>query len=277
MVFINTISKGMFVFLFLVCGCANNSPGAKEKVVAKVNRFELTVEDFKEGVNPLLIKKYATYSSLQQKGQILEELIVKEILLQEAQRLDLDKQRSFMKEIEGYWEQALMKSLINRKLQEFSVFLRVSEQDILEQYSRLKLRIQAQLVIFNDRTDALKLSQAVMDFDAAKLALKPRIAGESAVDWYNSNELPWKLENALFVTRPGQVSLPIEYNNSWVVVRVLNEESQPVGSLEELKPRIIKEINRRKKELLLDSWVGELRNKARVKIYPEILNAVDLK
>jgi hypothetical protein len=55
MVFINTISKGMFVFLFLVCGCANNSPGAKEKVVAKVNRFELTVEDFKEGMPPTLL------------------------------------------------------------------------------------------------------------------------------------------------------------------------------------------------------------------------------
>jgi peptidyl-prolyl cis-trans isomerase C len=223
------------------------------------------------------MKRYASYSSLKQKDQVLEELITKEILLQEAQRLNLDKQKSFMKEIEGYWEQALMKSLINRKLQEFSPLVQVNNQDILDGYSRLKRRIQAELIIFNDKPDAEKLSKATMNFDEVKQSLASRIAWESPADWYNSNELPQKLEDALFSLNPGQLSLPIEYNNSWVVIRVLNEEPQQVGVLEELKPRIIKDIIRKKKEVLLDNWIADLRKKSSVKIYPEILNAVELK
>jgi peptidyl-prolyl cis-trans isomerase C len=277
MSFVNIISKGIFILLFLIGGCANNPPTAKEKVVAKINNFALTVEDFKGEANPLLMKKYSSYSSLKQKDQVLEELIIKEVLLQEAQRLNLDKQKSFMQEIEGYWEQALMKSLINRKLQEFSPLVGANNQDILEGYNRLKRRISAELIIFNDKRDALKLSKATIGFDEVKQLLKPRIAWESAADWYDSNELPQKLEDVIFSLSLGQVSLPIEYNNSWVIIRVLNEEPQQIGSLEELRPRITKEIIRKKKELLLDNWISGLRKKASVKIYPEVLNAVDLK
>ena len=223
------------------------------------------------------MKKYSSYSSLKQKDQVLEELITKEVLLQEAQRLNLDKQKSFMKEIEGYWEQALMKSLINRKLKEFSGLVQVSDQDILEGYSRLKRRVSAELIIFNDQSDAVKLSKATAGFDQAKQSLGTRIAWESPEDWYDYNELPQKLENVLFSMNPGQVSLPIEYNNSWVVIRAVNEETQPVAALEELKPRIIKDVIRKKKELLLDNWISGLRKKANVKVYPEILDAVDLK
>jgi hypothetical protein len=277
MLFLNIISKGGLIFLFLVCGCVNKSPGVEEKVVAKINNFQLTVGDLKEEVNPLLMKKYSTYSSAKQKDQVLEGLIIKEVLLQEAQRLNLDKQKSFMKEIEGYWEQALMKSLISRKLGEFSVRVKVSDQDILEGYNRLKRRVQAELVIFNDKSDALKLSETILGFAQAKQSLREKIVWESATDWYNSNELPQKLDDAIFSMRPGQVSLPIEYNNNWIVVRAVNEESQAVGTLAELRPRIINDIIRKKKELLMDNWILGLRKKANVKIYPEVLNTVDLK
>jgi parvulin-like peptidyl-prolyl isomerase len=277
MLFLNIISKGGLIFLFLVCGCANRSPGVEEKVVAKINNFQLTVGDLKEEVNPLLMKKYSTYSSSKQKDQVLEELIIKEVLLQEAQRLNLDKQKSFMKEIEGYWEQALMKSLISRKLGEFSVRVKVSDQDILEGYNRLKRRVQAELVIFNEKSDALELSKTTLGFTEAKHSLREKIVWESAADWYNFNDLPQKLDDAIFSMRPDQVSLPIEYNNNWIVIRVVNEESQAVGTLAELRPRIINDIIRKKKELLMDNWISGLRKKANVRIYPEVLNMVDLK
>jgi len=256
------IFTGIFIFSLFLSGCTNNPPGTKEKVVARINRFELTVEDFKEEANPLLMKKYSTYPLTKQKDQLLEELITKEVLLQEAQRLNFDKQKAFMKEIEGYWEQALMKSLINRKLQEFSPLVRVNNQDILEGYARLKLRISAQLFVFNDKLNAEKMSKAVW---------------ESPVDWYVSNELPQKLEDVLFSLQAGQLSEPIEYNGSWVVIRALNQEPQQIGTLEELTPRITENIIRRKKEVLLGNWISELRKKANVKIYRQTLNAVDLK
>ena len=277
MSFMNMIFTGIFVFSFFISGCMNNPHGGKDKVVAKINRFELTVEDFKEGVNPLLMKKYSAYSAIQQKDQVLEELITKEVLLQEAQRLNLDKQKSFMKEIEGYWEQALMKSLINRKLQEFSPLVQVNSKDILEEYARMKIRIYTQMVLFNSKLDAEKLSKAAINFDEVKQALKAKIVWESPDDWYTANELPQKLEDVLFSMKAGEVSVPVEYNGSWIVIRILNEEPQQIGTLEELKPRITEAIIRKKKELLLANWILGLRSKANVKIDREILNGVELK
>jgi len=41
--------------------------------------------------------------------------IKKQILIQEAQRQGLDRKKSFMKTIERYWEQTLIKELLNEE------------------------------------------------------------------------------------------------------------------------------------------------------------------
>jgi len=83
----------------------------KSQVVAEINNYQLTIDDF----------KYEAGLSLSgaSKEQILQDIITKELLLQEAQKNSLDKNRRFMKEIENYWKQTLIKRLIYIKGEEF--------------------------------------------------------------------------------------------------------------------------------------------------------------
>ena len=54
------------------------------------------------------------------RAEALDELITKKVLLQEAQAHNFDNDKKFMKEIELYWEQALLKLLLRSKIDELS-------------------------------------------------------------------------------------------------------------------------------------------------------------
>lgn len=269
-----TLLSGFFIFL---AGCekAFKSP-EDDRVVADINGFGLTVADFKEDADPALLRKYPSLSPRKQKEEILNELIMKEILLQEAQRMNLDKEGAFMKEIEGYWEQALMKALIQKKLEEFSGHFSFSEVEILEAYGRMQRLLTAEMIFFDERPDAERLSKAGADFDAVKRSLQERIVMDVPPTAYTFGDIPQKLEGVLYTLRVGEVSLPLEYNGNWVVIRLSREEPQVVEPLQELKPRLAQELVRRKREIVLEDWAVGLKKKSSVRVDKELLDKVEL-
>jgi len=120
------INSLIFISLAVfLAGCGNNARPQREKakegrLLAVINNYKMSVGDFYRDVRPILKNKLLTEDPRKEKRQILEELIQKEILIQEAQRLNLDKEKDFMREIEQYWKQALIKSLILKKQNEFA-------------------------------------------------------------------------------------------------------------------------------------------------------------
>ena len=98
-----------------VYGCGSQkSPSSDEKIIAKINNYNMTTEDFRDSAR----------SVSGTKDDILDQLITKNILIQEAQKENFDKDKAFMKEIQRYWEQALLKILIKKKTAEFSVLFK---------------------------------------------------------------------------------------------------------------------------------------------------------
>jgi len=93
------------------------------RVVARINDYEMTVSDFKGEVRPGMAKRYS-------KEDILDELITKQVLLQEAQRQNFDKNDLFMREIQRYWEQALLKLLFKKKSEELINSIRVDDSEV---------------------------------------------------------------------------------------------------------------------------------------------------
>ena len=71
--------------------------------------------------------------------QFLEELIRKELLIQEAKKQKLDQQKKFIQTIERYWESTLIRNLIDLKSEEIHNKVVVSEEEIQIRYEKMKL------------------------------------------------------------------------------------------------------------------------------------------
>jgi hypothetical protein len=112
----------IFAAIFAVtAGCCAKCPdGGRQdgRVIAKINNYKLTADDFKDEAR--FVSSGLLSSDYKEKEDVINEIVTKKILLQEAQKHNYDKGRAFRKEIERYWEQALLKLLVKEKIDEFS-------------------------------------------------------------------------------------------------------------------------------------------------------------
>ena len=127
------VSVFILVFCFIFAGCSSGK--GDEKIVAQVNRYRMSVEDLRYEL------KNAPYDDLElmdtsaKRKEYLDRFIEKEILIQEAQRQGLDREKDFMRSIENYWEQVLLKLLLQRKSKEISNLVHVYDNEIKDYYA----------------------------------------------------------------------------------------------------------------------------------------------
>ncbi len=123
----------IFAILFLAgCSVSNNNPD--KKVIAQINKYKMTVEDLKYEFKNAPYDDAALLKTESGRKKYLAGLIEKEILLQEAQRQGIDREKDFMKSIENYWEQALLRILLERKSKEISGLIHVYDNEIEAYY-----------------------------------------------------------------------------------------------------------------------------------------------
>ncbi|MBU1234514.1 MAG: SurA N-terminal domain-containing protein [Proteobacteria bacterium] len=187
-------------------------------------------------------------------GETLEEqmdsLVTRQLLLQEAQRLGIDKEEGFRKALKLYYEQSLIKVLTDRKMATLTID--VSEEDIdrylscsgkrytftqtpIERGNLPEAQSRQNTVLFDDLSEPMRFLLS---------SLQP---GESASQFDTGTEVSTirldKVEEAT-----GQK--PVAYDRSRV--RELIGNSQ------------------RSREI--DSWIHSLRKNASIVIYGEVRN-----
>jgi len=111
-------SVGLAVILGIAGCCCRKGTDSGADIVAEINKYKMTVEDFRDEARLTAATKYLPADREKAKEELLDEIITKKVLLEEAQRQNFDKNKPFMKEIERYWEQALLKLLIKKKMGE---------------------------------------------------------------------------------------------------------------------------------------------------------------
>jgi|YelNatPaOPRAMG01_1025707.scaffolds.fasta_scaffold135026_2 peptidyl-prolyl cis-trans isomerase C len=123
----------LFLLIFIIFyGC-----GSKQKqknIVALVNNYEITLEEFEEEFKNSI---YGQQDTPEVRQQFLDNLINRKLILQDAQRKGLDKDKEFLKMIERFWEQSLLKLALDKKSKEIAGSTLVSDKKIREVYDRM--------------------------------------------------------------------------------------------------------------------------------------------
>ncbi len=130
--------KKLFFIILIPCliytGCSSSAGEGDKRVVAQVNKYKMSVDDLKYELRSIPYDEKGLLKTKKGRREYMDRLVEKEILLQEAQHLGLDREKDFMKSIENYWEQALLKSLLQRKSKEISGLIHVYENEIEDYY-----------------------------------------------------------------------------------------------------------------------------------------------
>ena len=109
---------------FTITSCSKKIPA--EKPVLKINDYSVSLEEFD--------KRFSELKNIDNKPEtkkaFLDNFINRKVLLLEAQRLEIDKEPAFLDAVEKFWEQSLLKLIVDRKLKEIAQSIKVSKSEV---------------------------------------------------------------------------------------------------------------------------------------------------
>jgi hypothetical protein len=114
--------------------CCSDEHKERKEVLARINNFELTLAEFERQLSREIELDPDRRLTKEAKKTFLEELIRKELLIQEAKKRRLDRQERFIRSMERYWEATLIRDLMELKGAEIDDRTYISVEEVQDYY-----------------------------------------------------------------------------------------------------------------------------------------------
>lgn len=175
----------------------------------------------------------------------MDSIIMKELLIQEAIRRKINKEEGFRRSVENFYEQSLIKILLDRQYQQFNPEVSDEEIQAYRTLSRTTVTLEKTL------------------YPALAEAQDGR-SGQTTTVTAPFDFLADQLKFILLGLKPGEASTPVQTMEGFAVYRLQQLQAtsgnDPVDDAE-----IRRFITDRKKELLYDEWTESLRKQADIR------------
>lgn len=211
-----------------------------QDVALRVNGHQFTYENLED---QHIRKGYHTAS----REREIDSLVTKLLLIQEAQRLGLDRNADFRKALKDYYEQSLIKVLTDRKL--VSVKTGVTEEDI-------------------DRY----LASSGKIFTFTRIQMEKGISGEEQSQQHSVlfDDLPESLRLVLITLQPGEQVAQFETGTEVSMIRLDKIElAKGLPSVTYDRKKIREHLGNYQRSLEIGRWIDGLRKKASIVVNEE--------
>ena len=125
-----------------------------DKAVAVVNEEPITLRNFQKEI-ALRSKQNPAYEITPSaiEGQ-LDTIIDRRLMIQEAMKMGLASDEDFIRTIQTFWEQTLIRELIENKNREWEERLFVTEQEITDYYRKAQQIVTFKVIRTKDEKEA---------------------------------------------------------------------------------------------------------------------------
>jgi len=179
-------------------------------------------------------------------GDYLESVITRELLIQEAKRQGIDKEEKFRQSIQSFYEQSLVKILMDRQYEKLKVDL--SNKEIEEYRTWLKSGVTFTLLYYKSRTDQ----------ENNKTFKEEVLSGPYG-------EFSEPIRQQLFGLKPGEKRFLGQTGEVYQYIRLDKMEELPKVDLQQTATSQLKtELVELKKEQMINQWLQQLREQAKI-------------
>lgn len=200
-------------------------------------------------------------------AQIKEEVIAREIFMQEAQKRGLDATEEYKSQI----ELARQTILIRELFAEFQKTSAVTDSDVQAEYDKFvaanggkEYRARHILVETKEQAEAVlaALKKGGKFEDLAKKQSKDPGSGANGgdLDWAAPGNYVKEFSDAMVALNKGQVSGPVQSQFGFHIIRLDDVREAQLPTLEDVKPQIVQQMTQQR----MANFQQELRAKAKV-------------
>jgi peptidyl-prolyl cis-trans isomerase C len=247
----------------------------EEPVIALVNGRAITQAEFDVRWAELSESTRARYTKEGGKRRFLDELITRELLMQEARRQGLDQNDAIRDKAQRYKEQLILDELLKDKLQS-KVELTQAELDAYyEKHAREllhPLKVQVSQMLLPNLPAAKDLeAQINRGGDFAKFAQrysiddKTKAKGGDLGPYRNGLVIP-EVDAVIPTLKPGMVSAPIKTDGGYYLVMVTPLDKEIIQADLATRERLRQELLADKRRKRFEEVIADIRTNANIRL-----------
>lgn len=270
----------MYIILLFLAGLLGFTGCAKEKVVAEFSGGKITLKDLEKELDALPPAVKTRYSSPQGKKEFLEQLIQQRLILNKAHEEGIDNDPEILRIIESQ-KRNLIQNKMMQKISSKSIDI---TEDELRKYYDTHIkdfthpeRFCLRRIMVKDRKKGsqvqndLKKNKIKFEDAASKYSEEPfskTRGGE--IGCLQADQRP-DIPQEIFKLKKGALSGLIEFNNYFYIYQVKDILPQQTQDYDNAKEGIRMRLTNMKRREMYESFLKDLKEKANVRIYPDIL------
>lgn len=191
------------------------------------------------------LSKFGSYHS---RGKdFIDSVITRELLIQEAIKRGIHKEEAFRKSIEVYYEQSLVKNIVDRKIQALSPNV---TESMIGKYNEMHLS---------------RLKYTKKTFESKDDLYKRKVSSTAAMEG-EFEDLSEALRYSLFLLSPGDKSEPELLYEGYVVYQldeiIVNPEAEKIDDDSQVRSFLIDQ----EKNALFNTWMNDLKKNADIQV-----------
>jgi len=255
-----------FSIMLAATGCTDRGKPAAEPQIASINDTPILLKDFEREVTTATRRDPTIRITEDSLATLLDSMVERKLLIQEAVSMGLSENERFLSTIKAYWEQTLIRELIDSKTVEWADKTFVTDDEVRRHYRLMSTRVTVRSV--NTSTAAEAESARLTMVEGATMRAEQTIGPFSAADISPANPLYAALD-----MEEGEARV-LKGENGFTTILVAKKESVGTAPFEEVEARIKARLLEQKKQKALDDWLADLKGSSEIKVNTELLRGM---
>ena len=252
--------------LLFLAGCSKK----EDQVVAKVGDRTITVAELNSRVEGVTFT--SRDDELKKRSDILDGLINDHLMIMAAEEQGLDEDPAFQEKMKSSERNALLELLYRREIVEKS---KPSEKEVRDAYEKMGWELRARHILVGTEEEAKTIhEQIISGADFAELA-KEHSKDPSNKDnggdlgYFGWGKMVPAFQDAAFAMEIGDVSMPIQSDFGWHIIKLEDRRTVDRREWEEEKDRIERKISIDRSKVRAQEYVTGMKDEANIQIGPE--------
>jgi peptidyl-prolyl cis-trans isomerase C len=277
---VNAVTVGLItLFAWAVCGSllllTGCAPPPDEGVLALVNGRQITQTDFDIRWGELAEATRARYEKEGGKRLFLDELITRELLMQEARKLGLDQNDAIRDRAQRYREQLIMDELLKDRIkakvelskEELDAFYEKHAHELLT-----PLKVNVWQMLLPNISAAKDLEHQVnQGGDFSKFAQRYSIDGKTKAKGgdlgpYRKGLVVPEVDAVIHTLKPDFISAPIKTDAGYYLVKITALDKEIIQADVAVRERLRQELLNEKRRKRFDGVIADIRAKAVIRL-----------
>lgn len=278
-------------FVLIVCmtifafGCAKKEDSSSS-VIAKIGGIKITKKEFLDEFNRIPEWARSRFQGKEGKSEFLNELIKKELLYKEAERMGLHRDKELKERIEEFRKMWLITNLLKKEVEEKAKA--IDDKEIRNFYDKnpqefmAGAEVRASHILVSTEAEAKDILGKLKkggDFSTLAKAFskdKGSAVKNGDLGFFKPGTMVPEFEQAAFNLKTGEIGNPVKTNFGYHIIKVTDRKEGKKLEFEQIKDEIKGRLTMDKQKSLFDSLVENLKKKSKINIDEKNLEAISL-